>query len=769
MELKRVFVTVKGIVQGVGFRPFVYNLALNNNLKGWVNNNSEGVYIDIEGRDEDINNFIFKLKHTPPPLSKIESLGIENREIAYFKEFTIKESEKNLGKITLISPDIALCKDCEEDILNPKNKRYFYPFTNCTNCGPRFSIIKSIPYDRDKTTMESFKMCSDCRREYENPLNRRFHAQPNACGSCGPNIYVTDKNGEKLKIASNYIVNSSEYNEALINWVEKKLGEGSIFAIKGLTGFHLVCDGKNESAVALLRDRKRRPAKPFALIMKDMNVINRYCYVDSKEEEVLTGIRKPIVLVSKKNNLLPEAIAPTQNTLGVMLPYTPLHKLLFQGNLEVLIMTSANISGLPLEHDNNSALNNLSDLVDYYLMHNRDIHIPVDDSVTRVVQGEESIIRRARGYAPEPLRIKNIKPILACGPNMKNTFAIAKEEFVFISPHNGDLENLETIDHYERNIKHFQAIFEFKPEFIACDLHPHYGSTRYAKSLNLPLVEIQHHHAHIVSCMVDNDYKEPVIGVAFDGTGYGTDGRIWGGEFLICDEKNFNRIAHFDYIPMVGGDKAIVEPWRLAVSYLYATAKELGFKEEVIEKILLKIIGNKALTLLPIIKKNINTIENSSIGRLFDAVSAILGFNHNITYEGQAAIELENLLYHSDPCSSYYNFKIIKNDETFIIKPQGIIFDILKDIQSNTDKALISRKFHNTIVKIVHDICIKIRDIKNMNTVALSGGVFQNNYLWNKTIEILNNEGFKVLFHKKVPTNDGGIALGQIVIANNNL
>lgn len=762
MVKKRFFIIVKGIVQGVGFRPFVYNLAISNNLKGWVNNNSEGVYIDVEGDKILINILIKELNENPPPLSLIENISIEEKTLYGYDKFIIRESYRQEEKITLISPDISICDKCKEDILDPTNRRYFYPFTNCTNCGPRYSIIKDIPYDRDKTTMKSFEMCKLCENEYRDPLNRRFHAQPNACDDCGPQLYLKDNLGNDI-FRSNLLPKQSKSftNKEIIKWTQKKLKEGYIFAIKGLSGFHLVCDGENTSAIELLRNRKNRPHKPFAVMMNNIDTIKKYCKVDMKEFELLNDIRKPIVLLEKNSNFaLPENIAPAQNTLGVMLPYTPLHELIFLMDIKVLIMTSANLHGLPLEYKNDSALKNLGHIADYFLMHNRDIHIPVDDSIVKVISNKPRLIRRARGYAPEPIKLEGIQSIFACGSNMKNTTCIAKEDFLFLSPHNGDLENIETYEHYKNNIEHFKKIFAFNPKYLAADMHPDYYSTKYAHSTGLPVLEVQHHHAHIVSCMVENKVNTKIIGIAFDGTGYGIDGKIWGGEFLICDYKNFKRAAHLDYVKMPGGEKAITEPWRMGVSYMYeANSKDIN--------VISDIFGKASVTIIQMLEKNINCIETSSMGRLFDAVSSILNICSEVTYEGQASMELEAIIDGSD--KTIYSFNIDEINSELIIKTSSIIRQILEDRANAISVSIIAQRFHNTIIVISTEICKKLREIYQINEVVLSGGVFQNSYLLKGMLKSLEKERFKVYTHSIIPSNDGGVSIGQIVISNENL
>lgn len=779
MKAKRLFIVVKGIVQGVGFRPFVYNLAKKQNLKGWVNNNSEGVYIDIEGPKSTLDSFLFELKNSAPPLSMIEEISCYERDLENYSNFTIKESQHSSDTITLVSPDIALCNDCRDDILNINNRRFRYPFTNCTNCGPRFSIIKALPYDRDKTTMVKFPMCSECGEEYTDPANRRFHAQPNACRDCGPSIWLEDNSGNKLL-----------HEHDTIKWTIAKLKEGKIFAVKGIGGFHLVCDACNFETVKMLRLRKGRPHKPFAVMMKDIETVKRYCNVDLHEEKLLTGIRKPIVLLDRQASYeLPENIAPNQSTLGVMLPFTPLHELLFQEDVEVLIMTSANSYSLPLEYSNCSARKNLTNIVDYFLMHNRDIHAPIDDSVARIIDSTENLVRRARGYAPEPVRFKCDFEILACGPNMKNTFAISKESFIFLSQHNGDLENMENMERYENNINHFKRLFRFEPQYVACDLHPEYYSTSYAENLSLPIVPVQHHHAHAVSCMIENSLpNKEVIAVVFDGTGYGTDENIWGGEFLICNFHSFYRVGHLDYIKMPGGESAIKEPWKMGCSYLHnASINSSSFSFD-IRKLSEDLFGPESTTVVKMLEKNINCVNTSSMGRLIDSVSAILGVCTKASYEGQASIELEG---HTLPeVSEHYTYNYSSSlgfdgsscyfeDDTildkldyfkgFTINTAEIINEILLDMQNKVSINIISTKFHNTIANMVLNSCIRIRNYTGIDEVVLSGGVFQNRFLLKQSKKLLIANKFAVHVHSSFPSNDGGVALGQIVIANERL
>ncbi|WZL72500.1 carbamoyltransferase HypF [Clostridiaceae bacterium 35-E11] len=750
MKKIRKCLVVEGIVQGVGFRPFVYNVAVKKNLKGWVKNTSEGVYIDIEGEEKNIDCFLKELEYNAPPLSQIERIIIQEKSLKNYNDFTIEKSKDNENTITLISPDVATCKDCERELKDKHDRRYEYPFTNCTNCGPRFSIIKRLPYDRPMTTMKEFEMCPSCSSEYENPMDRRFHAQPNACHSCGPKVWITDEYGKKIAC--------KEPLKKAIGLIKR----GKIMAIKGLGGFHLVCDAKNKDAVQTLRNRKRRPTKPFALMMKDMDIVKKYCHVNEKEENILNGIRKPILLLDKKNDDLPDTIAPHNKKLGVMLPYTPLHYLLFEDKLTALIMTSANVSGLPIVYKNEEAVEKLKDIVDYFLLHDRDIYIPVDDSVARVSLGKEQIIRRSRGYAPVSFKIEGIEETLACGSSLKNTFCISTKNFAFLSQHIGDLDNLETYKNFEINVEHFKTIYRTQLKLIAYDLHPDFLSSDYAQKQKGQKIPVQHHHAHIVSCMAENKIHEKVIGIAFDGTGLGTDSKIWGGEFLVCDYTDFERAGHLDYVKMPGGDAAVKEPWRMAASYLYKT-----YREEVdIEK--LTYLSDKNMkNILTMIKQNINCIETSSMGRFFDAVSALLGWKRRITFEGEAAILLESIADMQE--QGEYDYDIDRTNGKYVVNTRKIMQCIIDDIENNVSKSIIAKRFHNTVIAFSIDMCKLLRSKFHINSVALSGGVFQNELLLKGIYYGLKSEGFTVYTHGQIPCNDGGVALGQLVIANHKL
>ena len=621
------------------------------------------------------------------------------------------------------------------------------PFTNCTNCGPRLSIIKKLPYDRPMTTMKKFVLCPECKTEYENPLDRRFHAQPNACQVCGPSVWLTDRNGNKIS------------TENPIKMAKELLKNGKILGIKGLGGFHLVCNGEDEKVISVLRERKRRESKPFALMMSDIHEVKKYCNVNEKEESILTGIRKPILLLEKKSEVLPENIAPNNKTLGVMLPYTPLHYLLFDDVLKVLIMTSANISGLPMVYKNEEALENLKDIVDFYLLHDRDINLPVDDSVSVVIEDKERLIRRSRGYAPLPVIIDGIEETFAYGSHMKNTFCISKGEHAFLSQHMGDIDSLEAYENYELIADHFKGLYNINPKIVAFDLHPDFLLSKFANEENCDKVAVQHHHAHIVSCMAENKIDKKIIGLAFDGTGLGTDNKIWGGEFLICDYENFERVGHLNYVKMPGGEVAVKEPWRMGISYLFKAMAEN------IDTSIIKDIPEKSIsTIISMIKKNINSIETSSMGRLFDAVAAIIGLKNRISYEGEAAINLEAISCTNE--DGKYTYRIDVVEEKFIINTNDIIKEIMNDIKDKIQINVIAKRFHNTVIDFSIQMCILIRDKYEINAVGLSGGVFQNRIIFEGIYNKLIQCGFEVYTHSDIPCNDGGIALGQLVIAN---
>lgn len=748
-------ISARGVVQGVGFRPFVYSLAQKHELKGWVCNTSEDVKIEVEGKKEILDLFIHDLEHKAPPLARIEAISAAFDIPIGYKGFEIRHSQAQPGKYQLVSPDIATCQPCLDDILSEGNRRFHYPFTNCTNCGPRFTIIKDIPYDRPLTTMSVFNMCPDCLHEYQDPLNRRFHAQPNACPICGPQLELTGNNGKTVECAD------------IIKKTACLLSEGKIIAVKGLGGFLLACDAENTQSVTLLRERKRRPSKPFAVMLKDLDEVRRHCIINESEENLLKSPQAPIILLQwKPESTICKECAPALKHLGVMLPYTPLHHLLMRETGLPLIMTSGNISEEPIAGQNNEALRRLGGIADYFLMHNREIYSTYDDSVTAVVENQPVMMRRARGYAPYPINLISPAPqILACGAEEKNTFCLTRDNHAFISQHIGDMENMETMQHYERTLELYKRLFRIKPEIIAYDMHPEYLPTKFALELaekdGLKTIAVQHHHAHIASCLADNCEEGPVIGVAFDGTGYGTDGHIWGGEFLVAGYREFKRVGQLEYLPLPGGSLAIRKPYRIALGYLLAgpgTFDGMPGLTKSIDKAELELVRKQ-------VEAGINTPLTSSMGRLFDAVSAMCGIRGTINYEAQAAIEMEALAYDAPDEKSTYPFTITGDNGYHTVKLGSLVAGVAKDVNNGYSIPAIAMKFHNTVAVIALDACHKIRHETGLGTVALSGGCFQNRLLLMKTLEALRSSGFKVLTHRQVPTNDGGISLGQAVIA----
>ena len=742
-------IVVKGIVQGVGFRPFIYKNATKNNLKGFVNNTSKGVFIEVEGYEKDITSFIEEIKHKPPVLSKVTDIKIIDREIEGYTDFKIIESVEEEEAITLLSPDIATCDDCLADISDVNNRRYRYPFTNCTNCGPRFSITKKVPYDRENTTMDVFQMCSECREEYNDPLNRRFHAQPNGCSKCGPRVFICDKEGQEIT------------SKDPIKDIAKEIKNGKIVAIKGIGGFHLACDAKNKEVINELRKRKKRLRKPLAVMMRDIETVKKYCDVNELEERILLGNKKPILLLDKKrNSLLPKELTNYQNgKLGVMLPYTPVHHILFSEDIDILVMTSANISGEPMVYKNHEAIEKLKGIADFYLMNNRHIYIPIDDSVSRVILGKERVLRNARGYAPKSMEIKDMAYSIALGANSNNTFAIANNENIFFSNYIGDLANYNTWQHYINSLEHMKGIYKIDPKSYFYDLHPNFYQNELLKEIKTKKIGIQHHHAHIVACMAEHFLEEEVIGVAFDGTGYGTDGKLWGGEFFVCNKEKFKRLAHLNYVALPGGEGAIREPWKMDISYLYDT-----FKEEYDAYVPKHLQEKKHQIITEIIKKDINSPKASSIGRLFDAVAALLGFDAKITFQGEAAIDLENLCCRDD--QSFYQYNISLEEGIYIIDCKLLIKSVAIEVISGIDRELIARRFHNTIIKFTIEVCEILRKEYNLSSVVLSGGVFQNEILLINIYKELIKRDFKVYIHEQIPANDEGISIGQMIIGN---
>lgn len=757
MKPERCGLKVKGIVQGIGFRPFVYKLAVSLSLKGWVTNNSDGVEIEIEGPAGHIDAFMERLKSEAPSLALIT--GIESNCLPFFgyKEFIIKESERGSSNNTLISPDISICGDCSRELAQKDDMRYGYPFINCTNCGPRFTIIRDIPYDRSNTTMSSFEMCDACRAQYENPADRRYHAEPVSCSKCGPRLFLLDNKGRQVDCSD------PAERAAML------LSQGRILAVKGLGGYHLACDAGNKQAVSELRRRKHRDEKPFALMAGDMDIIRRYCAVRPSEEALLESPARPVVLLEKLENCsLPSEIAPGNPYLGVMLPYTPVHLLLMDRNHNcpgLLVMTSGNISSEPICYKDGEALEQLGDIADYFLTNDREIHIRTDDSVVRSFRGNEYIIRRSRGYVPVPVTVNGVHKaapsILACGGEMKNTFCLGKGNEFYLSHHIGDLENLETLQSYEEGIEHYKRIFGISPEINAYDLHPEYLSTKYAAEESFARkIGVQHHKAHIASCMADNDIEGEVIGVSFDGTGYGEDGNLWGGEFFTGTYGCLKRAAHLEYVRMPGGSAAVREPWRMALSCLVKAGEDTGAAARILELDLndlqLEMIDRMTAT-------GINSPLTSSMGRLFDAVSAIAGVRNHISYEGQAAMELEFIAAKGN--YGLYPYELSLSNGVYIIHTGSIVRNAMQDRKDQISRAVISAKFHETAADIVRSVCQRLSRDTGLKRVVLSGGVFQNMLLLANVFDKLEKEGLKVFIHKKVPANDGGLSLGQAMIA----
>jgi len=793
--LRLASISVRGIVQGVGFRPFVYGLAIKHNLKGWVYNTSEDVKIEVEGKAEAIRQFEQELQTQAPPLAYIETVNIEYNHPRHHKEFKIRNSQAQEGKYQLISPDIATCRACLDEVMDAEDRRYRYPFTNCTNCGPRFTIIEGMPYDRPKTTMRSFRMCSQCQAEYDNPLDRRFHAQPNACPKCGPQVELVDNQGS-LITESNPITTASQF-----------LSKGKILAIKGLGGFLLACDATNDIVVKTLRQRKKRSSKPFAIMVTDINEAEKHCYVSSEEKDLLTSPQSPIVLMKwREESCVSLEVAPNLRFLGVMLPYTPLHHILLRDTGLPLVMTSGNVSEEPIARDNDEALRRLSGIADYFLIHNRDIYSSYDDSVSMVERGTSQLVRRARSYAPYPIRLPfEAKQVLGCGAEEKNTFCLTKDNYAFLSQHIGDMENMETLEHFDRTISLYQKLFHIKPEIVAHDLHPDYLATNYARELGksgMKLVPVQHHHAHITSCMADNGLESAVIGVAFDGTGMGADGNIWGGEFLVADYRDYRRAGHLEYLPLPGGAAGIKHPYRTAIGYILTLLGEnaldavitreaeksqltsIGSVSEVemeiirrqiergINSPLTSSIGSVSEVEMEIIRRQIergiNSPLTSSMGRLFDAVSALLGIRSVIDYEGQAAVELEMAACEEDyvHIQESYPYRIVEEEGIRVVRLRDLLSAVIEDLHQDVSKGSISVKFHDTIARMTNEMCRLTADETGITQVALSGGVFQNRILLKKTTNLLESSGFQVFTHRQVPCNDGGISLGQAVVAN---
>lgn len=740
----RLKISLKGAVQGVGFRPFVFRLATELGLKGWVINDSSGVEIEVEGEEKALQKFLLRLNAEKPPLAHIYSQDVEYLMDVGYATFEIRESRGEGRKEVLVLPDIATCEECLRELFDPKDRRYLYPFINCTNCGPRFTIIEKLPYDRPHTTMKTFEMCPICKEEYKNPANRRFHAQPNACPVCGPWVSLYTSEG----------ILKADRDKAL-KLVAKALKDGLIVAVKGIGGFHLMCDATNEEAVRLLRERKRRSEKPFAVMFRDLEQVSVYAEPTELERALLLSPERPIVLVRKRRDLA-SSVAPGLKRIGAFLPYSPLHHIILKSVDFPVVATSGNLSDEPIVKDNAEAIQKLSSFAHMILLHNRDIKRRCDDSVVKVIGGVPVPIRRSRGYAPMPVKLPFTlsRKVLALGGMLKNTFAIGFEDTVIISQHIGDVENLETLRSFEEMVFDLMELYEFEPELVVCDLHPRYETTRwgevFAQSRGIPLIKLQHHYTHILSCMAERGLKERVLGVAWDGTGYGEDGTLWGGEFMVCDYRGYDRVFYIKPFRLIGGERAVKEPRRVALSLLFEmygkSASDLN--NETVRSFTQDELKNLYIAW----SKGINSPYSSSVGRLFDAVASLIGIRQKLSYEGQGAMILEDLY---DP--------LVKDHYAFALEDKHIdwrpmFYELLKD----REKEKVPSRFINTLAKICLEVALRI----GVEKVCLSGGVMQNDPLVSKIREFLEKENFKVYTHQKVPPNDGGLSLGQAVYAS---
>jgi hydrogenase maturation protein HypF len=752
--VKRRRINIRGIVQGVGFRPFVFGLATRLQLCGFVRNQISGVVIEVEGNTSALDAFLSELTNHPPPLARIDHISWEPQPPLGATAFTIEHSQADSGGQVFFSPDVATCADCLAEMFNPADRRYRYPFLNCTNCGPRLTIILGAPYDRERTTMASFPMCAACRAEYDNPADRRFHAQPTACPACGPQLQLLDADGKPIE------------NVDPLAELVSALQAGKIAALKGLGGYHLLCDARSAAAVGELRRRKHRDEKPFALMVRDTTAAERIVTVTAAERELLESGRRPIVLLRRREAMtIADAVAPGNPFLGVMLPYTPLHHLLLHdlGDMP-LLMTSGNRSDEPIAHEDADAVQRLAGIADLFLIHNRPIHVRCDDAVTRVLAGQELQLRRSRGYAPEPILLpfECPRPLLAVGGQLKGTFALGRGRHAFLSHHLGDLDHFAAYQAFVRDIALYEELFAIRPERIAYDLHPDYAATRYAHERagadTIAVLAIQHHHAHLASCMAENGLLEPVIGVCFDGTGLGTDGTIWGGEFLMGDYLAYRRAAHLRVVGMPGGEQAIREPWRMAAAHLRDAGLSLDLLANRIGSLERRIIDK-------LLERRLQAPLTSSAGRLFDAVAALAGVRDRVTYEGQAAVEIEWLASRALPVGS---FPFALEETLFgsvVVDTRPLIRAIVDDVQDGAMASLIARRFHSTLIEVIAVVCLRLRQQTGVSTVVLSGGVFLNALLTTEVMARLIAGGFTVFRHRLVPPNDGGLSLGQLAIA----
>ncbi|WP_244155459.1 carbamoyltransferase HypF [Desulfatiglans anilini] len=752
--IERVKGSIRGTVQGVGFRPFIYTLARRHGLSGYVRNSPDGVEVEVEGPLVGIERFFEEVEAQPPPLARIETVIRRPMPSWGDKRFVIRESLPRGEKDALIPPDVCVCSTCLAEMRDPADRRHRYPFINCTFCGPRYTIVKEVPYDRPGTTMAGFPLCEACRLEYEDPLDRRFHAEPIACPECGPRVSLCDAAGRPLE--------GEDPLSAACSLIES----GHILAVKGLGGFHLAADAAQDEALKRLRSRKRRDGKPFALMVKDLAAARRIAVFNQAEARCLSSLERPIVLLRKRRGHgLSDEVAPRSRLFGVMLPYTPLHALLMEGRFPALVMTSGNRSGEPIQIDNGEALRDLADVADGFLLHNRDIHIHCDDSILRVVAGSPSPMRRSRGFVPGPVHLpealKDLPPVLAVGAEQKSTVCLTKGGRAFLSQHIGDLHNLETLRVFERTISHLEGLLGVQPQVLARDLHPDYLSSVFARArTGCPVVPVQHHHAHIVSCLAEHGFEGPVIGLAMDGTGYGPDGTIWGGEILLADWVSFERAGHLEGVPLPGGDAAVRHPWRMALAYLDQVFGDglFGLKIPLLDEL----DPGQVELVLQMCRTGLNAPPTSSCGRFFDAAAALIGLRRSVTYEGQAAFELE--MCQSRTKTKGYPWRVSPLDDgSWLLEAGPIITALVEDLAAGKPAGIMSRRFHLALIEMLSEVCRGIREQTGLSVVALSGGVFQNATLLEGLTGLLERGGFTVLSHRLVPCNDGGLSLGQAV------
>ncbi len=768
-SLQRVEILVRGIVQGVGFRPFIYKLASRFEISGTVSNTSDGVVIKATAQDDRLQSFLKAIGDEAPPLARITS--IENRPLPLSEQFesgsfTILPSVAGVSANTAIPPDIALCDDCLSELLDPGDRRFHYPFINCTNCGPRFTIVETIPYDRPLTSMKVFPMCQACTKEYHDPDNRRFHAQPNACPDCGPKISLHDNDGNRLQA------------DFPLAQAASSLKSGLVLAIRGLGGFHLSANACSSQAVSLLRGRKGRPDKPLAIMVAGIEPLKKFCRLEAQEEKLLKSPEHPIVLLKKrKQTSLAENLAPGIDEIGVMLPYTPLHHLLFQQAdcPEALVMTSGNISGMPICTANDQALSQLRLLSDQFLLHNRDIVTRVDDSVIKIIANRPVLLRRARGYAPAPLQVAwKLPKILACGSGLKNTFSLGRDHNVFLSQHIGDLDNLATYEFYQESIEHLQQVLQLEPEAVACDLHPDYMSSRYAAELRVPLYRVQHHHAHAVAVMAEHGIREPVLAVILDGTGLGDDGTIWGGEILRAELTSYQRLGRLSHLHLPGGDAAATEPWRMGLAALFKTFGPDGINPDWIPKTLRQLDRGNLAVISSMLTGNFNSPLSSSCGRLFDAIASLLGLRQQISYEGQAAMELEALAKQARTPSwpddilpnlhSTISCSLQQNDGKWEICSAEFVKRVLDEMSRGEATSSIALQFHTMLIGSIAGLIENLSLQTGIRKVVLSGGCMQNSLLLEGLIHTLQNFQLTVFTGKSLPINDGAISFGQTII-----